>query len=145
MCGCVVSGGSGTYRGMGMSKQRLQSLLLGEYTYFDDYVGTLVSVETAGAYAEVRSALDRGEPLGIVDVVDAELLLGLLDDDEAAKAAAALALCGWKPEQLGGLFHPKLGRGRPGRRLLGDAALMMVARKRQVDAEAAKHREGLRA
>ncbi len=127
-----------------MRQNRLRSLLLGEYTYLS-LLDTVITVETPGAYGEAVAGLDRGDPLSVLDVIDAEQLLSLIDDDEAAKAAAALAMCGWKPGQLGGLFHPKLGGGRPGKRLLDDAAFLMSVRARQVARDAEKKREGLRA
>ena len=113
-----------------MSRARLEGLLLNEYTYLN-LLDERVTVPTQGAYGEACSGLDRGDPVSILDVISVEQDLSLLDDDEAVKAAATLAMCGWRPEQLGGLFHPKLAGGRPGRRLLRDAVSMLVARRRQ--------------
>lgn len=127
-----------------MNVSRLRSLLLGEYTY-RSLLDTQITVETLGAYGEAVSALDRGNCVSVLDVIAAEQgFESIRLEDEAAWAAAILAMCGAKPEQLGGLFHPKLGRGRPGKKLLDDAATMVAARMRQEQYAIDRRRRELR-
>lgn len=115
-----------------MKKARLKSLLLNQHEYIN-LLDDKVIIETDGGYGELCRAVDKGEPtMGLLDCIDAEHALGLIkEDDEAAWAAALLAMCGAKPEQLGGLFHPRLSKNRTGRRMLEDAALMASVRARE--------------
>lgn len=104
-------------------------MLLGEHTYSDGF--NKLEETSDGAYGILCRAVDRGEvDMGLLDVIDLEADLGLIDDDEAAKAAATLAMVGWKPEAIGGILNPRLTKGRPGRRLLEDAVMMVAARRR---------------
>lgn len=113
-----------------MSKRFLRLLILGEHVYSDGF--NRLEEQSDGAYGVLTSGLDQGVfGVGLLDVVDLESDLVLLDDDEAVRAAVTLALLGWRPEQLGGLFNPKLSGGRPGRRLLEDGVEMLAARRRQ--------------
>lgn len=110
--------------------RHLRLLILGEHTYSDGY-NTLEEVSD-GAYGILCSAVDRGEAsVGLLDVIDLERDLDLIRDDEAARAAVILAMVGYKPSELGGLFHPKVSGGRPGRRLLEDAVLLIGVRRRE--------------
>lgn len=126
-----------------MRYSRLHGLVMNQFTYLNGH-DEVVVVETNGAYGEAVRGLDKGDPLSLLDVIDAEASLKLIDEDEAAKAAATLAMCGWKPEQLGGLFHPRLGRGRPGRRLLRDAIEMIVSRQKRARYDEIAKRKELR-
>lgn len=113
--------------------RHLRLMLLGENTYSDGY--NKLEESSDGAYGILCRAVDRGEvDMGLLDVIDMERDLSLLDDDEAVKAAVILAMVGYKPEQIGGLFHQKLAKGRPGRRLLEDGVLMLRTRRRERDA-----------
>lgn len=108
----------------------LRLMILGEHTYSDGF-NTLEEVSD-GAYGILCDTIDRGVVgMGMLDVMAVEDDLVLLSDDEAVRAAVSLAMLGWRPEQLGGLFHPKLSKGRPGRRLLDDGVLMLGARRRE--------------
>lgn len=108
--------------------RHLRLMLLGEHTYTDGY--NTLEETSDGAYGALCRAIDTGEvDMGLLDVIDLERDLSLIDDDEAAKAAATLAMAGWKPDQLGGLFERRLTRGRTGRRLLEDAVLMIRRRR----------------
>jgi hypothetical protein len=108
-------------------------MILGEHTYTDGY--NTLEETSDGAYGILCRAVDTGEvDMGLLDVIDLEQDLMLLEDDEAAKAAVTLAMCGWKPSQLGGLFDQRLARGRTGRRLLEDAVLMLRRRRMERDA-----------
>ena len=127
-----------------MRRSRLKSLITSRYTYLN-FFDERVEVETNGSYGEAVAGLDKGDPVSLLDVIDAEQSLHLLDDDEAAKAAATLAMCGWRPAQLGGLFHPKLSGGRPGNRLLADAVSTIMARQKKERYDEDARRRELRA
>lgn len=110
--------------------RHLRLMVLGEHTYTDGY--NTLEESSDGAHGILCRAVDNGEvDMGLLDVIDLEVDLALLDDDEAVKAAVTLAMCGWKPEQLGGLFERRLAKGRPGRRLLEDGVLMIRTRRRE--------------
>ena len=126
-----------------MNERTLRLLITGEHTHTSD-LGT-ETTETNGIYGQVRNAMDQGRVDGIVAAIDLEHLIELVDDDEAAKAAVQLATLGWKPEALGGLFHPRLSKNRTGRRMLNDAILVMAAKSRQKRLEFEAKRMELRA
>lgn len=122
-----------------MRPGRLSGLVRNEYTYTNVYDDN-IRVETSGAYGEIRSALDEGDHMGIIDAIDAEDMLKYLDDDLPAKAAAMLVMSGWDPATVGTVIHD----ARPGSALLVDASERMSDRKRLEDASHAEHRNSLR-
>lgn len=126
-----------------MNRTRLSALIENEYTY-TSLLDDRITEETNGAYGELRVAIDKGDSVGIIDVIDAEHLLDHLDDDEAARAAATLSMCGWKPDQIGGIINPRHTQGRPGRKLLADACLLMSVRERQAEFDRLAKRDKLR-
>lgn len=126
-----------------MNERTIRLLVTGEHHHRTEL--GVESTETNGVYGQVRTSMDTGRVAGIVSAIDLERLIELIDDDEAVKAAVQLAALGWKPEALGGLFHPRLSRNRPGRKLLNDGILSMAARSRQKRLEAEARRAELRA
>ena len=115
------------------SKRWLRLKILGEHVYSDGY--NTLEEYTDGVYGDLCDAVDRGEPtMGLIDAICLEDDLVCLDDDEVVRAAVSLALLGWRPEQLGGLFNQRLARGRTGRRLLEDGIrrLSVVRKQRMV-------------